>query len=262
MIQSNAFNRSQSEIIPVITIVFLFSVFPLLPKVWVFGTCIFSLLLTVLAGVRRNKIAFPLGVFCSVCLVLVSLGVSFSQIWFGIGLIVYIIVTRKTAFLGNNTHWLQMGRMGRDIYALAIGAAILAAISLITWFLVTQPNIKDIIDRFLPSVPIVYLILGGILFSIINAAVEEGAYRGVLMHALDTTLGAGKISLVIQAVSFGLMHINGFPRGWLGVILASIFGLIMGIIRRKSAGIFAPWMAHVLVDIVIVGIVAFVAHTT
>jgi hypothetical protein len=34
----------------------------------------------------------------------------------------------------------------------------------------------------------------------------------------------------------------------------------MGIIRRRAGGMFAPWIAHVFTDIVIAGIVLFLAR--
>jgi hypothetical protein len=94
----------------------------------------------------------------------------------------------------------------------------------------------------------------------VNAAVEEGAYRGVILHALDRSLGTGFAALLLQALAFGAIHIRGFPRGWIGVGLACIYGLLMGVIRRRAGGMFAPWIAHVFTDVVIAGILVFLAR--
>jgi membrane protease YdiL (CAAX protease family) len=131
---------------------------------------------------------------------------------------------------------------------------------LIVWYLSARPNIADLIETFVPKWNIALLILGGLLFSIVNAAVEEGAYRGVIMDALDKSIGSGVAPILLQAAAFGTRHINGFPRGWIGVGLASAFGLLMALIRRRSQGMLAPWIAHVCTDIVIVCIVMFLAH--
>jgi hypothetical protein len=93
----------------------------------------------------------------------------------------------------------------------------------------------------------------------LNAALEEAAYRGVFLHALDTSLGPGFPALLLQALAFGAIHLRGFPGGWLGVGLACIFGLFMGLIRRRAGGMFAPWIAHVFTDVVIAGIVLLLA---
>ena len=45
----------------------------------------------------------------------------------------------------------------------------------------------------------------------------------------------------------------------LGIGLACIYGLLMGVIRRRAGGMFAPWIAHVFTDVVIAGIVVFLA---
>ena len=103
------------------------------------------------------------------------------------------------------------------------------------------------------------LVLVGFLFATINAVVEEVLYRGVLLDALDRAIGVGTAALVIQAVVFGLHHFEGFPRGWVGVGLATLYGLAMGVVRRTSGGLLAAWVAHVLADIVIYAIIAFIA---
>ena len=131
---------------------------------------------------------------------------------------------------------------------------VVAAIALGAWYALFRPNLTDLVAAFVPAAPVVPLVLGGLLFSMLNATVEEGAYRGVIQHGLETTIGLGMSALVLQAAAFGALHINGFPRGWAGVGLATMYGLMMGAVRRRSGGMLAPWIAHVLTDIVIVGI--------
>jgi membrane protease YdiL (CAAX protease family) len=82
----------------------------------------------------------------------------------------------------------------------------------------------------------------------------------VILHALDRSLGPGFAALLLQALAFGAIHIRGFPRGWIGVGLACIYGLLMGVIRRRAGGMFAPWIAHVFTDVVIAGIVLLLAR--
>ena len=91
----------------------------------------------------------------------------------------------------------------------------------------------------------------------INASVEEGVYRGVLFSALSKVYRSTFFVIILQAIAFGLLHINGFPRGWSGVALASIYGLFMGFIRFRSRGLLAPWLTHVTADMTIVLILIF-----
>jgi uncharacterized protein len=95
----------------------------------------------------------------------------------------------------------------------------------------------------------------GLLFSCLNAAVEEAFYRGVIMHALLGTVGT-MAALALQAASFGLLHTEGFPSGPAGVILTAGYGLVLGVIRLKAGGLLGPWLAHVLADLTIVAVVA------
>ena len=83
----------------------------------------------------------------------------------------------------------------------------------------------------------------------------------MVLHALDSSLGPGVAALLWQAAAFGALHIEGFPRGWLGVGLAGIYGLFMGVIRTRAGGMFAPWIAHVFTDIVIAGIIVLLARS-
>ncbi len=167
---------------------------------------------------------------------------------------------RAVPWLRGTATWARWGSFDATVRFLSIAAWLLAASALLTWYLLLHPNIADIVETFVPAVPLGLLIGGGLIFSMVNAAVEEGAYRGVILHALDTSLGPGFAALLLQAFAFEAIHIRGFPRGWIGVGLAAIYGLLMGVIRRRALGMFAPWIAHVFTDVVIAGIVLFLAR--
>ncbi len=240
-------------------IVLLFGIFPVLPRdaVVAVGTAI--LLLVVVGCIVRWDVVPPLGVFCIVCIALALLGLP-SQLWFALALAAYVAVGRFGRGQRGILSWFVAGTVTRDVLLLAVTSILLSAVALIMWFLGVRPDINDIIETFLPDWHLALLIPGGLIFSMLNAAVEEVAYRGVLMDALDKSIGAGTPSLLGQAAAFGLLHINGFPRGWVGVGLAFIFGILMGLIRRRSGGLLAPWTAHVCTDVVIVGIVVLFAR--
>jgi len=249
------------EVSTVIVLVLLFALFPLSSGKWAMGEGAATIGLTILSLLRGWKVSFPLGVFCSVCIFCVVIRVPFSQIWLGLGLLVYIILCKSSDRLRRNLNWLKSGRSSRDVYLPALIFVLLSSAALALWFVTLKPNIKDLIDKFLPQWNYLFLTVGGVLFSMVNAAVEEGAYRGVIMYGLDQTIGPGKASMALQAAAFGTLHINGFPRGWVGVLLSTIFGVFMGAVRRRADGMLAPWIAHVLVDMVILCIVAVFVFT-
>jgi membrane protease YdiL (CAAX protease family) len=147
--------------------------------------------------------------------------------------------------------FLRRGVLDRKAYGLIVASAVVAGLALVAWFTLAHPDYSAIRAALFPPVPTPLLLVGVVLFAAVNGALEEVAYRGVLLDALDAVLGAGVAPIVIQAFAFGAMHFGGFPRGAAGVALATIFGLMMGTIRRSSRGLLAPWLAHILADVVI-----------
>jgi len=121
---------------------------------------------------------------------------------------------------------------------------------------------KPDIGRHLALVPDVptwtYLFLG-IGFALFNAVMEEAIFRGVLMEAVDSALGAGAGSVALQAIPFAAFHyLAGFPNGLTGVAMVFVYGLALGAIRRMSRGMLAPLIAHIGADLTIFFILATV----
>ncbi len=248
-------NRFTLDAILVVGLTMLVTVTPLLPERTQVGAAAGIASLASVAWFKRCRSAAPVGVFCVVCLGLAFSGVHYSQLFLGGGLLLYAVVVRQVTWLHGVAAWARWGSFGPDVRVLTAASALIAAAALFGWYLLLQPNIDDIVQAFVPDVSLGMLIAGGLMFSMVNAAVEECAYRGVVLHGLDTTLGPGVAALALQAMAFGALHIHGFPRGWIGVGLASTYGLFMGVIRRRAGGMFAPWIAHVFTDIVVAGVV-------
>lgn len=172
----------------------------------------------------------------------------------------YLLAGRFVHWPGDGGRWLSVGQWNAAIALAVFATAGIFGLALFGWFSYMHPDLDDL-AAMVPDIPLALLLIGGVLFSFFNAAVEEFAYRGVLMHHLGAGLAAPRLALVLQAVAFGTFHIHGFPRGVLGVALAGIAGLVYGLIRLQAKGMLAPWLAHALTDIVIVTIVyAFVAE--
>jgi membrane protease YdiL (CAAX protease family) len=216
--------------------------------------------LAVLAWYTRCPAAAPFSAFCVICLGLIFAGVRYFPVILAVGLLGYAGILRLVSWLRGTAAWARWGSFDAGVCLLSVGAWLLAAVALLSWYLLLHPNVADIAKAYVPTLPLGLLIAGGVVFAMLNAAVEEAAYRGVFLHALDRSLGAGFAALLLQALAFGAIHIRGFPRGWLGVGLACIFGLLMGLIRRRAGGMFAPWITHVFTDIVIAGILLLLAR--
>lgn len=100
------------------------------------------------------------------------------------------------------------------------------------------------------------LAAGVVLLALTNAAGEEWYWRGSAMHVLQDEGVGPRTTIVAQAASFGLAHAAGLPGGPVGVVGAFVLGLVLGVLRWRSAGMPGCVAVHALVDVAIFGLVA------
>jgi CAAX protease family protein len=151
--------------------------------------------------------------------------------------------------------WLRRGRIDRTSWAMMAGFVVASATALVVWRYWTDTNMA-VYRGLVPNVPIYWLPAGLVAFAALNAAFEEIIWRGVLMYATEAAVGPGWLAWFLQGVGFGVWHFQGFPRGWVGVGLATIFAFMMGALRVRSKGMLAPFIAHVFADVTIFTLVA------
>jgi hypothetical protein len=168
-------------------------------------------------------------------------------------LLVYGVVAGAVLPLRGTITWLRRGRWDRSILALTLLTVVLSALGLWIWSINAEPDLSRF-GRALPTTSVVYLVPIGLGFAVLNAAVEESIFRGIVLQALDSAFGRGWLSLAIHAMAFGLVHFRGVPDGWIGVAMAAAYGLMLGMVRRRSGGLLAPIVAHICADLVIFGI--------
>ncbi|PYJ73261.1 MAG: hypothetical protein DME75_01995 [Verrucomicrobia bacterium] len=104
------------------------------------------------------------------------------------------------------------------------------------------------------------LVLLGVGFALFNAALEEMIWRGVVFDALERTRLPTVPVVLMQAVSFGVAHLHGFPSGSVGILLASVYGVILGVLRAHTRGLLVPFVTHAVTDFSIFEILIFLAH--
>ena len=194
------------------------------------------------------------------CLIVMAARIPYSQVILGLGIGFYLVVVFAVPRLKAGLSWFPFGSFTRDVRLLSFGIALVSGIAVGVWFLWFKPNIDDLVQRYVPDYPLWLLIAAGVLFDAVNAALEEVAFRGVILGALMHSAVPTSLSLLLPAFAFGTGHINGFPRGWVGVGLATVYGFLMGVLRIRSRGIFAPWVGHVFTDVCIAVIVIAVAR--
>jgi membrane protease YdiL (CAAX protease family) len=158
--------------------------------------------------------------------------------------------------LRQSVGWLRAGRSGRDVRMLILATVVVSGVALVAWTALTKPDLEHHL-ALVPALPLWAYPLVAVAFAVVNAAMEEAVFRGVMMEALDSALGDGYWSTGTQAVSFAALHyLTGFPSGVLGFFMVLVYGVMLGVIRRRSSGLLAPWIAHVMADIAIFSILA------
>lgn len=121
-----------------------------------------------------------------------------------------------------------------------------SALALVVWTSVADPPPPPFLAGF-DGAPVWAVGLGVAGFSLVNSVWEEALYRGVLQNELTDTLGVAP-AVVVQAGAFGFAHLHGFPSGWVGVLMSGGWGLCLGVLRLKSGGMAAPYVAHIAAD--------------
>jgi len=215
-------------------------------------------LLLVLAVACRAIYAVHMALLALVWILLVGL-VPFFQRWpFAMlaPLAVYGAAVALTPQLRGSIGWLHAGRSGRDVRILAIATVVGSAAALFAWTALTRPELRHHL-ALVPALPLWAYPVAAAGFAALNAALEEAVFRGVMMEALDSALGEGYRSIGTQAASFAALHyLAGFPSGAVGVVMTFVYGVMLGVIRRRSGGLLAPWFTHVAADIAIFSILA------
>jgi membrane protease YdiL (CAAX protease family) len=232
----------------------VFAVFPLCYRDTVAIPITLLVAMTALAGYWRCALATSLGLVMSVTALCFVYVLGLPPLAFGAGFATLWLFGRLMNWVPSLPLYLPRGQLGGAILAWCVACAVVAGGALVIWLNLLHPDLADLYAQLpLHRFPMPLLIVGAAGFALANAAAEEAMYRGLLQHVLGKITGPGK-AWVLQAVSFGLMHVHGFPRGAVGVGLAAIYGFMMGAIRLRARGLLAPWLAHAATDLTIVAI--------
>ena len=217
------------------------------------------LLLTLTALFLRADQAFHLSLFCTLWLLIpfVTPALSKWPLYKVTPLVVYGGVVGASHRLRRSVLWIRPGKLGVDTLLLVLLVVIVSSGALMVWNVMYRPDLSPC-RAAIPPMPPWLLPLAGFAFALLNSAVEEAIFRGIFMQASDSAVGAGAISVVIQAALFGWLHYSevGCPKGLVGVAMAFVYGLLLGHLRYRSRGMLAPWLAHIGTDIAVFTIVA------
>lgn len=225
------------------------------PLLVVAGAC---LLAALLAGdgrpVARNSLLLA---------ALFSLAVVLPLVWplpLALAVAVFALLTRWRP-LRWEPRWWHPGTM--TAYAWTAVAVIIAGAATILWFwydtIGARLGGQAFQRKVLESSPWWLVVVAVAAFVLVNAAAEEAVFRGVLLEAMAAT-GPLSLAVAVQALGFGLIHLRtGFPNGPLGMALASLFGLLLGLLRIHTGGLLAPWVAHIGTNLAMAAIMIWTA---
>lgn len=215
-------------------------------------------LLTIAALWTKGTQAIHVSLFCTLWILLPILESSLARWPLSkvAPLLVYGCLVAVTPQLRRSFQWMRVGRFGADIRLLLLLVVVFSTAALVGWAIICQPDLEASRAN-IPEMAPWLLPFAGVAFALANAAVEEAIFRGIFLQALDSGIGPGVISLIIQAVLFGWMHYSevGVPSGLLGIAMASVYGLLLGFLRYRARGMLAVWLAHVGADITVFAIV-------
>jgi membrane protease YdiL (CAAX protease family) len=171
-------------------------------------------------------------------------------------LVAYGVLVGTVPPLRASCGWLRRGVINGRLWAMIAAYVAVSATALVVWRYTTSEDVGAYRSFIPPGLPRSLLWPGIVLVAMLNASFEEAIWRGAIFQSLEATVGRGWVALALQGIGFGVWHFRGFPRGWVGVGLATIFALMMGILRMRDRGMLAPWVAHVFADVTIFTMVA------
>jgi membrane protease YdiL (CAAX protease family) len=232
----------------------------LLPHMAGLWAAVAAAIMAVCAIAARAVQAVHLSLFCLFWVALPILFPAFRA-WplnIAIPLAVYGLTVAALSPLRRSLGWLRRGRIGPDIFMLVLATAVVSGIALVIWYMAASPDNRQIL-RNMPRMPLWAFPFAALVFALGNAALEEAIFRGIIMDALDSAFGPESAAMMLQAATFAAMHfVAGFPRGWWGLAMVFVYGLMLGMLRRRSRGMLAPWLAHVASDCTIFGILVWI----
>lgn len=187
---------------------------------------------------------------CWLCVGAVSL-VSFGLVWpipqmTGLGAATVLLRRQGVAWPA----WLRDRRRDATALALSIVSVPVTTVALVA-FIASGRTDLAVATQGLQGLPLWVIPLAGLGFVLANPTVEEVLFRGALQTMIHERTGNPPAAIAAQGVAFGAVHFGGVPGGPLGMLMATGWGVLLGIVRHRTGGIRLTWVVHVLANIAI-----------
>ena len=169
-------------------------------------------------------------------------------------LAIYASLAALIPALRRTITWPSTGRIDGVGVIAANSLSVLTAAVLIAFQAVVHPDVTAVAAA-MPVDAFGNVVFAGVCFSIGNAIMEELIFRWSLYEAVATEWGSA-FAVGATAFCFGFGHLHGYPPGLLGIILAGLYGVFLGLLRWWSGGLCLGIGCHATADATIFGILA------
>ena len=167
--------------------------------------------------------------------------------WFWIApLAAYHFLVFTVPWLRRSFRPVRLGTITRWGVAATAVISIVAAAALVIFHITMKPDVR-ILGATLPVKAMGGIIAGGVIFSLLNAILEEWVFRGIFFNSVEPHLGRWW-AVLIPSLIFGLAHQQGYPPGALGMLLSGIYAVALGWLRVSSGGLALPIASHIVAD--------------
>jgi membrane protease YdiL (CAAX protease family) len=149
---------------------------------------------------------------------------------------------------------LAVGRVGGWPLVSAAILVVITVSALVSFQAIFRPEVKDLAAK----IPVDWfgnLLLAGVCFSIVNAALEELVFRGILWEVVSDEWNKGT-ALGVTSLLFGVGHFYGYPPGPIGAVMAGLYGITLGGLRWWTGGLALAFACHISADATIFCILA------
>jgi membrane protease YdiL (CAAX protease family) len=84
-----------------------------------------------------------------------------------------------------------------------------------------------------------------IFSALVAGGIKEEIQRAFILNRFRTHLGGAWIGLLLWSLAFGAGH---YAQGVQGIVIASLYGFLFGVIYLRSGSLIAPITAHAIYD--------------
>ena len=202
--------------------------------------------LAVGAGARRTGFDLAAATLFASAAVAIALAVPGGLVWPippAAALAVYTGVTWRDPALGVRS-WFRLGDRDRVALVVAVASIPLTTVALVAFIASGRTDLRTA-TAGLHGLPPAVVVLAGVGFALVNPAVEEALFRGLLQPALGSLGVSAGAAIALQALAFGALHLHGIPGGPLGMTMAALWGAMLGSVRHRTNGLRLVWLVHV-----------------